>query len=1009
MPLRLANPRCPPRLPPIDGLPGWLTRLVAGLGLTAAMFASDAVFTPRQHLEKSWDVRDGLPDNGVNAVLQTRDGYLWIGTEKGLARFDGAQFRVFDPWNTKELHSERVSALCEDPGGDLWIGTKGGGVTRYRDGEFKHAGLSSQYVSALCADRQQRVWIGTSGGGLFAFRDGSLQSFSATGGMPDLFVLAIHEASDGRILVGTRFAGLVEYRDGEFGPRAGVAGTATGPVHALYEEGAGRLWVGTPAGLVRLDDTGNRVLTTRDGLPSDQVLTIGRDRAGNLWVGTKAGAVTLPPGRDEEPRVVRSWLRGETVSACWIDREGSVWLATAGSGLRQLTPVAFAVLAAREGLNHDVVTCVMEDRVGRIWLGTYGGLNCWSAGALTGWDTRDGLANAIVTALLEDAAGAIWIGTQQGLNRLVQGRLERCRSEEGWPPGSVWAFLEDAEGTLWLGTADGLYEHRKGRITRHGVESGLPSQDIRALAGGREGRLWIGTAHGLALRHGGRLRPLALPSGSLTRIILCLREDPDGVLWCGTLGGGLIRLEAGTATGFTMREGLPDSTVYQILDDGEGCLWLTCNRGVFKVRRTELERLARRELTRLHPRVFDRTDGLPSPECTGFAQPAGWRSADGRLWFPTRRGVAVMDPARPLRDDRPPPVRLEQVVADNERLRPGNHVTVKPGRERLEFHFVALSYAAPERVRFRYLLEGFDKEWTDAGARRVAYYTRVPPGRYRFRVTAGLGEQAWNEIGAIVAVTVWPEFWQTAWFRGGVVGVLALAALGVHRWRLGRVRALDRLRLRLAQDLHDDLGASLTEIALMSDPEHPEFAELARARSHAGRISLKARSVVQTLNEIVWAVNPRNDNLPRLLDYLCTFSEELCEAAGVRCWHEVPVGLPARPLKVEFRHHLLLAVKEALQNVLKHAHATEVWLRVSVTGDQLEVVLTDNGRGFPPGAPRPHGCGLENMRARLEQIGGWTEVLDAGRGTTVRFLAPLGGGRLRRPRGGHDPIGPGKE
>jgi ligand-binding sensor domain-containing protein/signal transduction histidine kinase len=1005
--LRLVNPGYPPRRPRTGGLAGLLVRLAVSAWVMATMLAAEAVLAPRQHLEKSWDVRDGLPDNGVNAVFQTRDGYLWIGTEKGLARFDGVQFRVFDPWNTKELHSERVSALCEDAGGDLWIGTKGGGVTRYREGEFKHIGLSSQFVSALCADRQQQVWIGTSGGGLFGFRDGSLVSYSATGGMPDLFVLAIHEAGDGRMLFGTRFAGLVEYRDGEFRPRVLAAGMVSGPVHALCEDGDGGMWLGTAAGLVRLDDTGSRVLTTRDGLPGDQVLAIVRDRAGNLWVGTKAGAVTLPLGRDEELRVERSWLRGETVSACLVDREGSAWLATAASGLRQLTAMTFAVLAAREGLNHDVVTCVMEDRAGQIWLGTYGGLNRWAAGALTGWDTRDGLANAIVTALLEDAAGDLWIGTQQGLNRFTQGRLEPCRPADGWPPGSVWAFHEDAEGTLWLGTADGLYERREGRITRHGVESGLPSQDIRALAGGREGRLWIGTAHGLALRHDGRFRPLALPSGSLTRIILCLREDPDGVLWCGTLGGGLIRLQAGTATAFTMREGLPDSTVYQILDDGEGWLWLTCNRGVFKVGRTELEQLARRELGRLNPRVFDRTDGLPSQECTGFAQPAGWRSADGRLWFPTRRGVAVLDPAQPRKDDRPPPVRLEQVVADNERLRPGNHVALKPGRERLEFHFVALSYAAPERVRFRYLLEGFDTEWTDAGARRVAYYTRVPPGRYRFRVTAGLGEQAWNEIGAVVAVTVWPKPWQTAWFRGGVVGALALAALGVHRWRLGRVRALDRLRLRLAQDLHDDLGASLTEIALMSDPEHPELKELGQARSHVGRIALKARLVVQTLNEIVWAVNPRNDNLPRLLDYLCTFSEELCEAAGVRCWHEVPVGLPARPLKVEFRHHLLLAVKEALQNVLKHAHATEVWLRVSVAGDQLEVVLTDNGRGFPAGAPRPRGCGLENMRTRLEQIGGWTEVFDAGQGTTVRFIAPLGGGRLHRPRTEAGPAGRG--
>lgn len=946
-----------------------------------AVAAAGLGIVPRDYLETSWDLKDGLPDNVVNVVLQTRDGYLWLGTEKGLVRFDGVRFQVFDTWNTKELHSDRISALCEDAQGGLWIGTKGGGVTRYAPGGFSHAGLSSQFVSALCADRRNRIWVGTSGGGLFAFSAGNFTSYSTSGGMPDLFVLAIGEGHDGTMWFGTRDAAWVKRSDESFQKHPLDTQLQPAPINALFEDGA-RLWLGTAAGLVRLDGAQTRTFTSRDGLPSDQVLSISGERQGTLWIGTKAGAVLLSVRSDGTAEKIQTWLRGEVITSCALGREGNVWLATLGGGLKQLVPMKFAALSARDGLSHEVVSCVLEDRAGQMWFGTYGGLNRLAGGALASFGEKDGLANAIVTALLEDAQGTLWIGTQEGINRLVQGRLRPCPRAEGWPQMSVWAFHQDQAGGLWIGTADGLFESAAGRgITRYSVENGLPSNDIRALTEGRDGRLWIGTSHGLAFRKDGRLTPLTLPSGSLTRIILCLRADSDGLLWCGTLGGGLIRLQEGAATAFTTQQGFPGNTIYQILDDDLGSLWLTSNRGVFKVGKAELNRLARQEIRAVAPVVFSRADGLPSEECKGFSQPAGWRARDGRLWFPTSKGVAVIDPAHVAPNRAAPPVVLEQVIADNERLALAREINLKPGREKLEFHFVALSFAMPERVRFKYLLEGFDKDWTDAGARRVAYYTRIPPGRYRFRVTACNFEGVWNEAGAAVAVIVRPEFWQTAWFRIGAVGAVGLGMLGVHRWRLARVRSLERLRLRIARDLHDEVGSNLGSIVLLTQvTPQPAPAELMDIR----RV---ATETIDALRDIVWFINPAYDKLGDLVERMKETARTMLH--GLPCeFREGP--LPADlELSLLFRQNVLPIFKEILNNAVQHAQATRLDIDVEATGGRFRLRVRDNGVGFSEATVKL-GNGLRNLRRRAGELGGTLTIeSEAGRGTMVAFSARL--------------------
>lgn len=959
----------------------WVVVLV--VGVTAAVRAAPPRPVVWQtHRERRWDTQDGLPDNTINTILQTRDGYLWLGTDRGLARFDGVDFEVFDAWNTGALHSERISALAEDADGGLWIGTKGGGLSRLVEGRFSHVGLSSQFITALCGDREGRVWAATAGGGVFVFDEGEVRSYTASSGLPDLFVLSLMEGAEGAMWVGMRDAGLARIVGDRCEPLPLGESAPPAPVRVLCAGPEGRWWAGTAAGLWVGEAAGGRLFTQQDGLPDDQVQALAPDGAGGVWIGTRRGAVHWRAGGAESAGTAGIWLAGESVTAACLDREGNVWLGTEGAGLVQLARMPVASLTARQGLSHETVQCVLEDRTGRVWLGTAGGLNCLSNRWLYAWGPADGLAQEIVTALFEDRRGRVWIGTQGGVSRWEEGRLVKCPASEGWPQSSVWAFLEDEEGGLWMGTSEGLWRRGPEGTARYGVDDGLPSNDIRALARAPDGRMWIGTAHGLAYLESGRFRGLPMPEALLARIILCLHVDGSGDLWCGTLGGGLLRVHHGRLDALSVRDGLPDNTILQVLEDGRNRLWLTTRRGLFRVAKAWFEQRVRgQKPTVPGPQRYGEADGLPSDQCRGFAQPAGWRSRDGRLWVPTLRGVGVIDPDEAPVEETPPPVVIKQVLADNELLPVGPVIRVGPGRERLEFRFVALSFRAPERLRFRYRLEGFEADWTDAGTRRVAYYTRVPPGTYRFRAAVTHPDGRWPEQETTAAVVVLPYFWETAWFRFGVVGLLALTVLSVHRWRVARVRSLERLRLRIARDLHDEVGSNLSSIVLLSrmapPPVPEELADIRRV----------AEETIEALRDLVWLINPEHDRMGHVIARMEETARTMLRGVEYAFHCE---GVPReQPLSLACRQNLLPVFKEILHNAIRHGRPRRVEIRLAARNRRLELSVRDDGVGFDPATARP-GDGLRNFQRRAAEMGGTIDVESApGRGTTVTLRFPL--------------------
>jgi signal transduction histidine kinase/ligand-binding sensor domain-containing protein/CheY-like chemotaxis protein len=787
--------------------------------------AGDEVRPLAQYGREVWQTEQGLPQNSIQAILQTRDGYLWLGTQEGLARFDGVRFVVFDKTNTAAIRHNSIQALLETRDGSLWIATYVGGLARLKDGQFTAystaEGLPDDQVLSLLEDRAGTLWAGTRGGLARLDDGGRFSTFRMREGLLDNRVWALHEDRQGALWIGTD-GGLNRLHEGHFSALTAREGLPPAAVHAMREDAEGVLWVGTYGGLARVEQGRvTRVYTSADGLANNLIWTLATDRQGSLWIGTSNGVSRLAGGRLESLTPADGLANG-LVRALAEDREGSFWIGTNGGGLTRLKSTRFVRYGAREGLPSEITRCMVEDGRGAVWIGTDAGLGRLEGGRLTAVGAKQGFTDARVFSLHVDRKGTLWIGTHgEGLWSYAGGRFRSLRLKDGLPSEIVRSIAEDREGALWIGTESGLAVLRDGRFTAYGRGAGLPSAQVFTILEARDGTLWLGTGRGLVARRGGRFESLGTAEGLRSTVVFALYEDEDepGTIWIGTDGGGLHRWREGRLRAFTARDGLVDDLVVQILDDRRGRLWMTSNRGASSVPKRELAEFFDGRRMRVEAAAWGTADGMPSGECHGGSQPAGWRTRDGRLWFPTLKGAAVVDPARLGTNRVPPPVVIEEVLVDRQLFDLRGQGRVPPGRRDFEFHYTALSLLAPGKVRFQYRLEGFDEGWVDAGARRAAYYTRLPPGDYRFRVKAANDDGLWNEKGAALAFAVLPRFFETRWFVAlAVLGGMGLAAGGL------------RLRLRHMRRRQQELEA-LVEARTRDVREAQVRAEAARERA----------------------------------------------------------------------------------------------------------------------------------------------------------------------------------
>jgi signal transduction histidine kinase/ligand-binding sensor domain-containing protein/CheY-like chemotaxis protein len=799
--------KAPVTQPTPAGRPHPAVRLILVAILASAAASAAAQDTreqwPRplaQYRRDVWQTQDGLPTNGIRALVQTRDGYLWAGSEAGLVRFDGVRFTTFDRNSAPPLQAPSVTSLFEDRNGTLWVGTDEGSIYRYVRGEFVDVAPTRRLrgpVRAFLQDKQGRLWVG--GGDEVARLDGAtLVSLGLAPGAIHVF----WEHDDGRVLVGTSGAAA------SIGNGRLVTESSLPSGIQAVSRGRTRLsWLGTSSGLVRDAAGVRRLFTVADGLPSNDVRSLIVDRTGGLWVGTARRGLA----RFLDDRLIVSaanqGLETDTIAALLQDHEGNIWVGTQSSGLGKFRNVPFTALTRRQGLADDDVLAVYEDRLGRLWIGTDGaGLTVLRGRSHYTYTVDEGLPGNAVWSVAHTHDGAVWIGTGRGLARLSNGAVTNFTGRSEYPQGTIRALHEDRSGALWIGTRSGLHRLRNGVITTYTTAHGLASNDVSVIAEDGTGTLWIGTHNGGLNRFkSGRFTAYKVAQGLATNDVSAILFDGQYV-WVGTLDGSLHLVRNDRALALPAPEGQSSGRVLQILDDGRGSLWVSGHRGIARFERGDLLKVANGIRQSTTPTVFDHRDGFDGWEFQGLSQ-AGLRRSDGRLLFASAMGVVVVDPSSFSRTLVAPQVHIEQVLADGKEVGMGSGLQLAHGLDRLEFRYTALSYSVPQRVRFRYQLEGLDSGWVDAGNRREATYTRVPGGRYRFRVIAANHDNIWNQQGVTLDLVVQSRFYETPWFYGlcGLVVVFGLA--GVSRLRLRHLEA----RERVLEQIVDERTAELVQ------------------------------------------------------------------------------------------------------------------------------------------------------------------------------------------------------
>jgi len=737
--------------------------------------------------------------------------------------------------------------------------------------------------------------------------------------------------------------------------RSGVESTV------VFEDRNGAVWIGTSVnGLFRFDGTN----FTRVETSYELIMSLGEDNEGNLWAGTGGGGLDRLRPRVVELQTGASGLPSTTVRSICEDTAGVMWAVTQNGGLARCLGGNWKALTSQDGWSNASATCVVSDGRGGLWIGTSDrSIQRWSNGQFTLLGRTNGLGGDAVRALLMDHAGDLWVALESPncLQRLHQGRFQTFKQST---KGAIRALAEDDQETILCGTSDGFLFR---------VEGGELKHETR----------------------------LTLANHSPIR---CLNELPDGSVWIGYAGAGIGIWRHGKFSRITGQQGLYDPYICSMALDDAGGFWFATDHGIFQVPRRELEAVSAGRADQVHSTRFGRDEGLPNLQGSFGYSPGGARSRDGRIWFPTRTGLAVVNPLYAAASQVPPPVLIELLAVDGQPATkdPAGRFILPPAFHRLNVEFTAPTFVAPENVRFRYRLENWDNDWNEGGTRRIATYSRLPAGEYAFSVIACNNAGVWNTNAATMAFSVSPFMWERwpvrlAGLGGFTIGVIALVRYVSFRRlvrRLSRLEhesSLQRERSRIAQDLHDDIGASLNHIALLSELAQKDFEKPLQAREHLDHIFRNARKVVRSLDEIVWTVNPKNYTLDVFVAYLCSYAPEYLHAAGLRCRLDVPLEVPAVPLPSEVGHHLYLAVKETLHNIVKHAGATEVWLRLRLEAGTIALTVEDNGCGFKPGCQRAPGAdGLGNLTRRLGEIGGSCQQRsEVGKGAACTFTVPL--------------------
>jgi signal transduction histidine kinase/ligand-binding sensor domain-containing protein len=973
--------------------------LLAVIALAAASHPAWSLNPRRaltQYTRTVWTQEHGLPQDTVRAIAQTKDGYLWIGTDEGLAQFDGYDFVVFNKENGA-LPSNSVAALWAAKDGSLWIGTLGG-LTRYRSGKFttftKKDGLDDTSVNSITEDPSGAIWV-VAGVYLNRFQDGKFTNYSPRQGLPIQALRTVYCGPDGSIYV-AGFGGVVRHEGNRF---VSVLGSGGDIAVSLLEDRHGNLWAGGGFGLLTRSPKGDlRRYTVQDGLPDNYIRSLWEDRDGNLWAGTDGGLARLEDGRFVSRPLASSDER-DWVRCIYEDTEGNLWVGM-NSGLNRLRNDLFSMYGEAEGLPSDEPTTVYQDHRGRIWVGFHdsGLVQLVDGKPVRVYTQKDGLPSNEIFSIRENRDGDLLIAARGGPSRLHDGYFVNPVMRDPLNRRVAFDYLQDRAGRLWVASPNGVSELEGNRP--HTVIPGGSqlNNDAVVLCETRDGSLWAGTySEGLWRRNDqGQLRLYTVADGLSSNQIRSLVEGTDGTLWIGTFGGGLDALRNGQFFHVTARDGLLSDNVSHIEDDGQGTLWLSTTRGICRIRKQDIWDLVSGKIRAITPVNYGVADGLRSAQCApGYpTSSGGTRSSDGRLWFPTSRGLAVLDPREGPATVVAPVVHLLEVTVDGRPTSIANGARLAPGNGRMQFRYAGIYLSGPERVRYSYRLEGLDGEWVSSVARRVTNYNSLPHGQYRFTVRAAVPNGPSGETS--FAFQLLPHFYETAWFRY-LCGVLAAAGIwGLYNLRLRQIRQRFSLVLeergRLAREIHDTLAQGFVGISSQLDAVALTLnGHVDVARKH---LDLARKMVRHSLTEARRSVMDLRASALEGHDLPAALSQAAHQwTAGSAVQVRVDVEGESRPLPEETEQHLLRIAQEAVTNAVKHARASQVSIHLEMASRELSLRVADNGRGFEQDEAFSEvggHFGLLGMRERAERLGGELRLhSEPGHGTEVAVTVPI--------------------
>ena len=975
-----------------------------------------------------WQTEDGLPQNSVSAIAQTKDGYLWLGTFNGLVRFDGVRFTRFGPENTPELKSSRIIRLYLDPAGSLWIISESGDLARLQSGRFeafnRKLEMPAEGAGMLSVDLTGRIWMRSYEGNTLQFRGERFVPVEPPAGItPGSFDIFLTDGEGGEwVLQDDR---KIARRIGDRYERLKDPGGEEAYVPLAIKARDGGIWMTNGRELRRYHhgawqekrwtiSSGERV----------SVFAMCEDRNGNVWLSTIGrGLLCCEPGGGVRNITTAEGLSHDSLRAIFEDSEGNLWVGTDGGGLNRLKPRLFSVYDTRDGLGGNIVMSVAEDREGNVWMGSNGGgLNRLRGGRISAMTNAPFTpTNRYVWSVLPSRDGSLWFGTwRRGLIHFQENKCDTYTMKDGLAGDKSLVLFEDGRGTLWAGGPGGVSWLENGVFHSYTKENGLSGGEVRALAEDQENNLYIGTDGGLDRLSGGILRHFGPRQGLASEQIRGLYVDKENALWIGT-AAGLSLFQNGKFFNYKASDGLRTKSVGGILEDDLNYLWLMADEGIVRVSRAQLMDFAAGKIQAINCFSYDKPDGMGSGESSGAGrvQPAAWKTRDGRLWFGTVKGVSVVDPREVVPHPEMPPVFIEEVLVDDKVRRmligassndslPGGGVgavRMVPGDERVEFHYTALSLTTPKRARFKYQLEGLDRDWVDAGTRRVAYYNHLTPGDYRFRVIACNNDGVWNETGATIGMVVLPHVWQTWWFRVlAMVGVAGLILLIYERrmaqlkgQRLAQedfarrlIRSQEQDRKRIAGELHDSLGQNLLVIKNRADLGLGPSKSAENASDQLREISSTAIQAIQEVRDIAQNLRPYQIDELGITAAIRSNIARVARSTSINFESEIANidGL----LSAEFEINLFRIVQEILNNIVKHAEASGVEFRLEARGGAIFVGVHDNGGGFDPEQQgvAAEGFGLRGLSERARLMGGECGIeSQPGRGTMVTVMIPI--------------------